>query len=410
MRRTIVLLATVVLVLAGCGSDGGLPRLSVDGRTSTSVLRLADGAGVSLLDTDAAEVTTWIRGGVRSRDWVFQSRLTAAGTSVDAVSPLGEVAWSADLDGDVAARVASSDGSLVALLPYGDAHVDPYHPEGRTSTELTVLATDGSGERTYDLDGNFEPEAFSTSGTSLFVIEYVPPEAPDRYRVRKLDLDSGEIGPVYSVDGHLQESMRGTARVQAMSADGSRLYTLYTTDAGGVHGEATAFVHVLDLDEEWAHCVDLPAPIGSSPEQLLAIAADPAGGRVLVVDLFAGVAEVDAAELRVTNSALSPVGSGDPGRAFAVVDRHGSLVVAQGDDIQVFDANLAPIAYAVAPTITVGLHLDPVDSRVWLVGADAVYALDPSTGVVEQSVALPDEVPEPDVPSAVDMAPIQCAC
>jgi hypothetical protein len=351
MRRTIVLL--VAVVLAGCGSEASLPRLSVDGQTSTSVLRLADGAGVSLLDTDAAEVTTWIRGGVRSRDWVFQSRLTAAGTSVSAVSPRGEVAWSADLDGDVSARVASSDGSLVALLPYDDAHVDPYHPEGRAATE---------------------------------------------------------IAPVFSVDGHLQESMRGTARVQAMSADGSRLYTLYTTDDPTAHTGATAFVHVLDLNEEWAHCVDLPAPIGSSPEQLLAIAADPAGGRVLVVDLFAGVAEVDAAELRVTNSALSPVGSGDPGRAFAVVDRHGSLVVAQGDDIQVFDANLAPIAYAVAPTIAVGLHLDPVDSRVWLVGADAVYAVDPATGVVEQSVALPDEVPEPDVPSAVDMAPIQCAC
>ena len=43
--------------------------------------------------------------------------------------------------------------------------------------------------------------------------------------------DTGEVGAVYSVDGHLQESMRGTARVQAMSADGSRLYV--TDNAGG---------------------------------------------------------------------------------------------------------------------------------------------------------------------------------
>jgi hypothetical protein len=407
MRRTIVLL--VAVVLAGCGSEASLPRLSVDGQTSTSVLRLADGAGVSLLDTDAAEVTTWIRGGVRSRDWVFQSRLTAAGTSVSAVSPRGEVAWSADLDGDVSARVASSDGSLVALLPYDDAHVDPYHPEGRAATELTVLATDGSGERTYDLDGNFEPEAFSTSGRSLFVIEYVPPDAPDRYRVRKLDLDSGEIGPVFSVDGHLQESMRGTARVQAMSADGSRLYTLYTTDDPTAHTGATAFVHVLDLNEEWAHCVDLPAPIGSSPESLLAIAADPDGSRVVVVDAMAGIAEVDAAELRVTDTSYDVLGSDDAGRAFAVIDRTGRLVAVQGDDIQVVDADLETITYQTAPTVAVGLHLDPTDDRVWLVGSEVVYAIDPVTGIREQSVTLPDEVPTPDMPM-VEVTPIQCAC
>ena len=80
-------------------------------------------------------------------------------------------------------------------------------PEGRATTSLTVVSTDTGDMRDYPLAGNFEPEAFATSGSSLFVIEYLPPMAPDRYRVRKLDLETGEVGAVYSVDGHLQESM-----------------------------------------------------------------------------------------------------------------------------------------------------------------------------------------------------------
>ena len=42
--------------------------------------------------------------------------------------------------------------------------------------------------RRYMLAGNFEPEAFSLDGRALFVIEFSPPLAPYRYRVRSLDL------------------------------------------------------------------------------------------------------------------------------------------------------------------------------------------------------------------------------
>ena len=402
MRR---LLPVLLVLLAACGRGDALtsatPLHEVAG--PEHVLRIPDPSGVSLLDTDAGRVLTRVRDGVRSRDWVFQARLTPTGTLVHAVDGRGESAWQRDLDGDLAVRVASADGTRVALLPFDDARVDPYHPAGRLTTALTVLPTDGGEPRTYELDGNFEPEAFSTSGRSLFVVEYVPPAAPDRYRVRKLDLDTGEVGAVYSVDGHLQESMRGTARVQAMDADGSRLYTLYTTDDG------TAFVHVLDLDEEWAHCVDLPAPIGSSPEQLLAIAASPEDDRVVVVDALAGVAELDTTSLTVDRTVELVVDPTQAGRVMALFGRDGRLLTGVGTTLAVLDQDLAFERMWTAPTTILGIHLDPGDERVWALGDEAIYALDPRTGDVLQAAALPDGMPRIDVPDP--WAPVmQCAC
>lgn len=404
MRTATILVFVLLSGLAGCGRESVLSSPTpLREAAPTSVLRIADPSGISLLDTAAGEILARVRNGVRSRDWVFEARLTPTGTTVAAIGGRGHASWSRDLEGALSVRVASSDGSRLALLPFGAAHVEPYAPAGRLRTDLTVLPTDGGELRTYALDGNYEPEAFSTSGRSLFVVEYVPPEAPDRYRVRKLDLDTGEVGPVYSADGHLQESMRGTARVQAMSADGARLYTLYTIDDG------TAFVHVLDLEEEWAHCVDLPAPIGSSPEQLLAIAAAPAGDRVVVVDAMHGVAELDAASLTVGRTAAVVADPWQAGRAMALLGQDGELLTGVGVTLAVLDAELGLRTRLEAPSTVLGLYLDPADGRVWALGDEAIYALDPASGEIVDVAALPDDMPPIDVPPAFN-TPIQCAC
>jgi hypothetical protein len=416
VRRYLLTVPVLLLVAAGCGREAVLTppmALSSSSSPTSTVLRIADPTGVSLLDTEAAEVLTRIRGGVRSRDWVFQTRLTPDGTTVSAISGRGEVAWQQELDGELAARVASSDGSRLALLPFGDGWVDPYNPVGRRTTELTIVPTDGGDVRQYDLDGNYEPEAFSTSGRSLFVVEYTPPEAPETYRVRKLDLDTGEVGPVYSADGDLQQSMRGTARVQALSADGTRLYTLYTTDAphGALSiGATQAFVHVLDLKEEWAHCVDLPAPIGSSPENLLAIAAAPNDDRVVVVDALAGVAELDTVSLTVGRTIELALSSTQPGRAMAALGRDGTLFTGLGTSISVLDADLAARTIQVAPATMLGLYVDPRDDRIWTLGPEELYALDPTTGRVVATAALTDDTPRLDVPAPYEDAPMKCAC
>ena len=141
----------------------------------------------------------------------------------------------------------------------------------------------GQKPRSYLVQGNVEPEAFSLSTRSLFVIEFMPPTAPDRYRVARIDLPaaterSKRRGRGY--EDELQEPMRGTARAQAIAPDGRRLYTLYTRDATATE-PAESFVHVLDLENERANCVDLPPEFAVEP--LGAVAVSPSGTRLYVV-------------------------------------------------------------------------------------------------------------------------------
>jgi hypothetical protein len=396
-----MVLLPVVVLAAACASEGSLHAL----HHPAGVVRVSDGSVVTILDTGARRVVSRIPNGVSSTEWVFQTADTERGTWLRAVGTDGQTAWEHQLGERLAARVASADGSLVALLPADDAKVDPYHAAGRARTGVMVAATTGEADRTYRLEGNFEPEAFSRTGDALFLIEYLPAMHPDRYRVRRLDLSSGAVGAVPSVDGHLQESMRGTARVSAASPDGRRLYTLYTTD--GPDGPK-AFVHVLDLEDSWAHCVDLPAPLGSAPEDELAIAAGPGDHGVVVVDAAEGAAvEVDPSSLRVARtSTFRPLT--DTGTVRAAVSRTGEVYVAKGRTVAVLGDDLRPTGRWTTERASMGLFADPDHDRLWQVTDGVVWALEPATGRRVGSVVLPGNGPPPTVPG--DTPVLQCAC
>jgi DNA-binding beta-propeller fold protein YncE len=176
---------------------------------------------------------------------------------------------------------------------------------GRSTTKLVVASTIGGvPTRTYDVAANIEPEAFSTDGTALFVVQYLPPLDPDRYQVRRLDLATGDLTLVPSVDGANQGQMPGIARTSVMAPDGRRRYTLYTSEE---NGQRYSFVHVLDLDAQWAHCVDLPLTFGSDPEAM-GIAIDPNGGRVYVADVAAGkLATIDTRRVALDTVSGMPI-------------------------------------------------------------------------------------------------------
>jgi outer membrane protein assembly factor BamB len=295
MRRIPLVAVVVSLVLAGCarGPEGpGGPAGTEDvlfvrtDRSVTLVRGLPDGHAVRL------------SGAVPSLDWsaVVQASTEDRVTTVTAVeTSSGEGLWSQDVDGRFEAKVSSRHGALVAL---GETRHAAY---GRRSTTLVVVG-EASEPRFFELDGNFEPEAFSTDGGSLFVIEYLPPTNPDSYRVRRLDLTTGEVVAVYTPDAHLQEAMEGNARIQAASPDGRRLYTLYSFR--DTHGVRHAFIHVLDLDELWAHCIDLPSGFATSPQKAMALTVSPGGDRVYLADAAADVvAEVDTGTLSVVRTA-----------------------------------------------------------------------------------------------------------
>lgn len=325
MRKTAqIILGLLLISLLGCSL----------GDTPTEMLFIRTPTGIATLDPTAERITFQARNAVASHDWsrVYRTEIKQGFTHVSATEPsLGEVASKWDVAGELDVKVVSADGTRAALglpKPNGNAY-----PAGREST-LIVIATEGQAEpRRLELPGNFEPEAFSRDGSGLFVIEYLPALAPDRYRVRLLNLNSAAVTAVSSPDSQLQESMKGTARTQAMSPDGNQLYTLYSLDGQPTQG---TFIHVLSLDQNWAHCIDLPPPLGVHTGTDVALTTSP-DGHIFVVDVGNGmIAEVDPSKQKVIRSerfVANP--SGDKPKVS--VSEIGRVFVGSGSRVISFD-------------------------------------------------------------------------
>lgn len=353
-------------------------------------------AGVVAVDTTERTVARSFAG-VPSPDGgaVVAAEPEGTTTRLTAHDPTtGDPLWEREVDGRLGIELVGFDAEYVVLGPDDDGST--YAPTPRSYTRLVVSRPDG-GARTYDLMGNYEPEAFARDGQSLFVISYVPPTAPERYQVRRLDLTTGEVGPVYTPHEELQEEMGGSARTQAWSADGDRLYTLYTDGEGaGRRG----FVHVLDLRHGWAHCIDLPPELPLSDEFATGLGLSADGTRLVVVDAAAGVlAEVDTRELTVgvARTLDGAALSADAGPVAVAIADDGAVVVGQGQEVVVLDsARLQPRAVASVPAQVVGFHVAPsdalhvvlVDRRIVVLDRHSAEQLDlyrlPGTSAVEQ--------------------------
>lgn len=318
---------------------------------------------------------------------------------------------------NLAVRAVSDDGTAVVLTQTAVSGANPYEPTPKPLTELTVARHGQKKPRTYLVDGNVEPEAFSLSKRSLFVIEYTPPTTPDRYRVARIDLmgRGAKVTPhaVRSNEDELQEPMRGTARAQTMAPDGRRLYTLYTRDATPTE-PAEAFVHVLDLEHERATCVDLPSEFAASP--VGAVAVSPSGTRLYVVaPAAAAIAELDTAALRITRTAHLP----EPSTATTVratVAGATTLYVATAGEVT--SVNLADLEEAdewyVPGTIT-GIQPASSPNTLFVSLTDRVLAVDPVTGATQREFTLVnvgriDHVAPALRPIVHEGDYVQCAC
>ncbi|MGH2729522.1 MAG: hypothetical protein ACRDJI_02815 [Actinomycetota bacterium] len=334
MRKSgpMMLVAIPLLVLVGCGS--GEPTSTQD------LLFLRTSRGVAVVSTGGA-APTLRTAAIPAGDWssVVRARQTGSSTRLTALNPLsGAGLWGRTLEGNFEVKVVSEDAQMVALGPVGEGYYFVGRRGGarlaRKHTKLVIIKRSVARPQTIRLKGNYEPEAFSTDGDALFVLKYSPARAPTHYQVRHLNLRTERVGGVYTVDGDLQESMRGTARVQAMSPDGNRLYTLYTLGRGD---SRRAFVHVLSLDEQWAHCIDLPARFGTADESSTVLTVSPDGGRLYVADASTrAVAEIDTAALRVARSSTIDFGGGSP--AYAASDENDTLYLASDRRVVAVDA------------------------------------------------------------------------
>jgi hypothetical protein len=308
------------------------------------------------------------------------------------------------VDGRWFPRVVSNDGLSCALT---DVPPDPSAPVPAPRAATALLIVQNGVERRLDLPGVVEPDAFTNDGTALFVLEWLPAGGPDRYRVRLLDLKSGELHPLLTraktpVPPGAEEEMRGAGRHAVLSPDRQILYTLYTHQAdhrhtrdliagrpGGVH----AFVHVLHLVERWAYCLDLPHPFGEGPAAAHAIAVSPAGDRLVVADVSTGtLAHADTAALRVLRVSRLPAGSGSAGSgpvasgpagigsAGMVATSGGRVFVGAGRTVTAVDGADAVTRTWAVPDVIRGVGVSRDGRRLYVGGTDEILWFDTGTG------------------------------
>jgi DNA-binding beta-propeller fold protein YncE len=379
--KTLAAAATVAL-LAACGTaagDDAAPEppvarsadvlvvrteaglVHVDGDTGQSLAKL----GAGLPSPGGTRVASYAGGTVTVRDG-----RTGAVQSTSAV-PVTEP--------DAVVRAVSDRGD-VALAPL--AIITTGYPAGRETSAITVVRPGGEA-RTYSLAENLSPEAFSTDGGLLYVVQFSPAGAPDRYRVRQLDLGDGTLHDVPSPHQQLRSDMKGVARTQVSAPDGKRMYTLYVLEDG--NGEHHALVHVLDLDEGWAHCVDLPQPVGDGITMQLAMAVSPDGGTLTVVDTQAGVlAAVDTDALAVRSVHHVDVPS-DQVPVRAVVADDGASAILTGNRLLGLDADAVPLYDSQLRGYPNALELSP-SGRLYATVQDGVLVVDALDGTVRDEL------------------------
>lgn len=390
------IIASTLIALAACGpvpTDGGTER-------SSGLVYVRASSGLAAYDPTSGATRIELGDGIPARDLSFiaTSEERDGVTTLTRRSPGGGVLGRTELAGDFVANVVSGSGDLVALTPPRSPGATPWLPDGRARTEIAIADREGQTRR-FSLEGNFEPEAFATDESELFLIEYIPATAPERYRVRRLKLDNGRVRPIGRLKLAAPGQMQGTGRTQVMSPSGHELYTLYTqqNDPGheGAHakGESHAFVHQLNLDDSWAHCIDLPMPFGHGDATAGALAISPDGSRLYVSDWTNGaVALVRPDKVKMQRSERIELGEPDVATfAAAATDRvylagNAAIVVLQASSLRLLDRWQLPDEVQ-------GLALEPGEDRLIVSLRDAILTLNARSGEEVGRVPVPEGGP-----------------
>jgi hypothetical protein len=317
-----------------------------------------------------------------------------------------EAASTVRLDGTLDVRVVAESGGAVALMdPLPDGW-DPEVPLPRSRTPIVVADPTGATEtRTYDLRGNFEPEAFSTDDRQLFMIQHLPAETPTVYRVTVLNLRTGRVVPVFGPFKGPAERMPGIRLQQVLSPNADQLYTLYSSARPGYaphhapvsNGATVSFVHVLSLQDGWAHCVGLPEELWDRPASEQAMATSPNGRLLYIADPTLGLVTVmDTASLEIRTYPIDLSVSGVR-RTSAVVSGDGSalFVATAGEQggVTRIDTDTFEVVHTWATDDVSGLGLSADGERLYVAFDDRVEVMDARTGSELAGVAVASPAP-----------------
>lgn len=375
-RRRRALAIFAIVALAAGGAIWSVTRAHAP---EDRLLVVDEDGSVSLLDPETGEALFEVPGATATpdRSALLTTDATGGKTLLQSRDPVtGAVTGSTTLDGELTVRTVSPKGGAVALMP-GPKGVGLYEAGSRERTSLTVSYLDDRPPRAYDLPGNVEPEMFSSDEDGLFVLQFEPPLEPTGYAVRRLDLATGEVEDTDSPQVELNPRMRGRARAQVLDPQGTFLFTLYTVPNDGqpvYDAEADedspryAFVHAINLEEEWSFCIFLPTPMGTVDEAAVGLGVTPDGSELVVADAgSATVARIDTAELEVTRTSTIEDLRGNSQKASVALTDDGTLYLTSGATILEMDLATLQVsaAWAVDGPITgLGLSASGRELRV----------------------------------------------
>ena len=406
-RKLTVALSVAALGAAACTQ--GAPDDAANRPVPPETLLLSTQAGPLVVQIPSGSVLFDRPGTVASLggSWLLSATPSAGSTLLETVGGAdAEPASNVRLDGTLDVRVVAESGAAVALMdPLPDGW-DPEVPLPRSTTPIVVADPTGAGQpRTYDLRGNFEPEAFSTDDRQLFMIQHLPAEAPTVYRVTVLDLKRGRVYPVFGPYKAPPERMPGVRLQQIISPNADQLYTLYSSARPGyaphhapVANDATvSFVHVLSLQDGWAHCVGLPEELWDRPASEQAMATSPNGRLLYIVDATLGLVTVmDTASLEIRTATIDLAVPGVR-HTSAVVSADGSalFVATSGEHSGVtrIDTDTFEVVRRWETDDVSGLGLSADGERLYVAFDDRVEVMDATTGSDLAGVAVASPAP-----------------
>lgn len=407
LRKLVVALSVAALGTAACTHETG------DGKTSQPVPRetllLGTEAGPLVVEVPSGSLLFERPGAVASLggSWLLSATPSAGSTVLQTFDGAdAEPASAVRLAGTLDVRVVAESGEAVALMdPLPDGW-DPEVPLPRSRTPIVVADPTGVMEpRTYDLRGNFEPEAFSTDDRRLFLIQHLPAEAPTVYRVTVLNLRTGRVVPVFGPFKGPAERMPGIRLQQVLSPNADQLYTLYSSARPGYaphhapvpNGATVSFVHVLSLQDGWAHCVGLPEELWDRPASEQAMATSPNGGLLYIADPTLGLVTVmDTASLEIRTYTIDLSVSGVR-RTSAVVSGDGSALflatAGEHPGITRIDTDTFDVVRRWVTDDVSGLGLSADGERLYVASDDRVEVMDATTGSDLAGVAVASPAP-----------------
>ena len=397
--RSMILISLVVATVACTGrADVREPREAAAASSPHDVLVLGTSDGNVIVGSSSGAVLSSVEGQVTAPDGsrLYATSRDGGSTSLEARdSSTGEVLSTTTLRGPLDVRAASLTGRAVALMRPLPPGVDTTYALPRRHT--TIVVADPTGEertRRYRLRGNFEPEAFSVDDTRLFLIQFLPAEAPTSYRVTFLRLLNGKVEPVFGRFKTPPERMPGIRLAQVFDPTSEQLYTLYTNRAAEYsHGSwanasygdrEVSFVHVLNLRDGWAYCAGLPRALWGEPARAQAMAPSPDGRFLYVVDSMKGrIAELNTRTLKITRSQRIDLGSLDRGRTSARMSADGKtlFVGVGGSSVALVDTGAFEVLGRwTMPGDVAGLGLSDDGARLYAALGGSVAIVDTGTG------------------------------